>query len=503
MVMTMLFPKEERLLLGAGIIILLCIPVGVLSLVSNSLTLLNYGQIRIPGREYSSSTFTYRIFQNSTSTYRINSTGFVDDHYGDPAVVINNAMLSCSSKGGGLVYVAPDTYNTTKPIGYSGGSGTKISNVILYLGDGTIINRTAGTGEGDFMFVIRDSNLWVGVFNFTLTSNGTAYFNGNGYSDGFNLATALNCTVQNVTIQHTAGVGVSISRARYCHFENISVFSWDESVYGGAGFGSTDIAYSTFKNITLDGNNNPDTRGAFYFGDWDPTSDGTWNGSYFNTVEKLWCKNFRRSGIYLNSGAFGWQVYNNTFTNCTIENQWERAYDAIKLRPCQNCTFTDIVIRNCTDPVTTGTSYDGSETRGNCTGNSVTATIYDSTWTSFILTTDGNNQSVDHNFFNFTIINSRGTYFSSGTNSPIHDNICYLNMTNSGGLSFESGYIQNNMFVMNFLNCGVDGHADIRFPSPLDPRIANNLIYILSESGNPHGQLEGSLGTNQIINGPP
>jgi hypothetical protein len=448
--------------------------------------------------EYPYSTFTYRIFRNSTFTYRVTSAGIVDDKGSDPAVVINNAMQNCSAAGGGSVYVVPNTYITSTFIGGNPLYNHDFSNVYLELGNGTIIRRNGGTGAGDYMFFLY--NFGTGTTNFTLTSNGTAIFDAQNYCNGAAILLAYNFTMTNIKFQHLYGQGISLSRTMYTHFENVTVFSYDEGYGGGSMLTLGDSSFGIYMNIYLDGNNQALSRIGLYLGDW----DGWTNHTSFNTFRNITIRNLRRDGIYLNGGGTGYGVYNNTFTNCTIENNWQGGYDAIKLRPAQNNTFTQIVISNWTDPVTTGTSYDGSETPGNCTGNSVTATIYGSTLTSFILTTDGNNQSVDHNFFNLTIINSRGTYFSSQTNSPIHDNTLYLNMTNSGSLYFEAGHIQNNIFVMNFSNCGVTGHADIWFyNSPRDPNIGFNKIYILSETGNPYGQLEGVLGTNQIINGPP
>jgi hypothetical protein len=309
---------------------------------------------------------------------------------------------------------------------------TDFSNVYLQLGDGTIIRRTSGGKELDYMFFLL--NYGSGTTNFTLTSNGTAYFDAQNHANGASMRLNYNCTITNISFQHLTGQGISQARSRFSHFENITVFSYDEGYEGGSMLTLSDVQYSRFKRIILDGNNQAKSRIGFYMGDWDDNTD--WNGSCFNIIQDMLVRNVRRDGIYLNSGAGGWHVYNNTFTNCTIENNWQGGYNAIKFRPAQNNTFTRIVIRNWTDPFTTGTSYDGVETPGNCTGNSVTATIYDSTLTSFILTADGNGQSVDHNFINLTIINSKSTYFSSTADSPIHDNLVYLTLVNSGGLYF-------------------------------------------------------------------
>ena len=499
MMMAMSSPKEEILiLLGSVLIILLLVSGTILSLGSSQLNLSSFGTIDLRGREFPSSTFAYRIFKNLTSTYRINSTGFVDDHYSDPAVVINNAMRNCSAAGGGSVYVVPNTYIISTFIGGNPLYNHDFSNVYLELGNGTIIQRNGGTGAGDYMFFIN--NYGTGTINFTLTSNGTAIFDAKNYCNGAQLRNIYNSTMTNIKFQHLYGQGIGIGISKYCKFENVTVFSYDEGYEGGSMFGVGDTAYSSFRNIYLDGNNQALSRIGLYLGDWD---NKAWHCS-FNIFENITVRNLRRDGIYLNSGATGYGVYNNTFNNVLVENNWQGGYNAIKLRPAQNNTFTNTVIRNFTDPITTGTSYDSGETPGNCTGNSITATIYGSTLTSFILTTDGNNQSVDNNFFNLTIINSKGCYFSSRTNSPIHSNTFYLNITNSGGLYFEAGHIQDNIFVANFSNCGVSGHADIWFYStPRDPNIGYNTIYIIGESGNPYGQLEGILGTNQIINGPP
>jgi hypothetical protein len=218
------------------------------------------------------------------------------------------------------------------------------------------------------------------------------------------------------------------------------------------------MQYCTFKNVTIDGNNNALARAGLYLGDWEPAAG--WDGNYFNNFSMLWIKNLMRDGIYLNSGATGYGVYNNTFTNCTIENNWGSGYDAIKLRPAQNNTFLDIVVRNWTDAVTTGTcavAY-GESALGNCTGNSVTATIYNTTVTSLILTADGDGQSVDHNFFNLTVSNGKHIYAAQGSNSTIHDNIVYMNFTDcTDAIYLEQGNITHNTFYLNFSRCGSGG----------------------------------------------
>lgn len=484
MMMIMLFSKKKTLpLLGSAIVILLCISANALS-VSSGILIQNTCTIKTGG-EYPPSTFTYRIFKNSTSTYRINSLGFVDSSGSDPAVVINNAMDDCSAAGGGSIYVVPNTYLTGTPVGSSALYNKDYSNVYLELGNGTIIRRTSGGNENDYTFYLY--NFGTGTTNFTLTSNGTAYFDANNHANGASLSLNYNCTFQNIVFEHLYGQGIQQRRSRYCTWQNITVYSYDESYEGQSAFASNDVQYSTFKNITLDGNNQANTRVGFYLSDWEDTTG--WDGTYFNTVQGVWIKNNRRDGFYLNSGASGWHVYNNTFTNCTIENNWQGGYNAIKLRPAQNNTFTNIIIRNWTDPITTGTSYDIAETPGNCSGNRVTAMIYGSTLTSFILTTDGNNQAVDHNFFNLTIVNSKNTWFSSGTNSFIHDNTAYLNFTNcEGGLYFESGYFSNNIFVCNFSNTLASGagNADIWFYNNpnFDPNITGNQIRVIAHGTN-------------------
>ena len=483
----MSFPKKKILLLVSyAMIILIYIPVMVLSSGSNNVTIQSRGTI-VLRYEFPPSNFTYRIFQNSTSTYRISSMGFVDDHYGDPAVVINNALWNCSAAGGGSVYVVPDTYLTGTPIGGNPLYGTAFSNVYLMFGNGTIIRRTSGNNENDYAFWLINAVSPSVTTNFTLTSNGTAYFDCQNYANGAFVQQTSKFTMRNIGFEHCTGDGIILKRNTYPYVENVTVFSYDEGYGGGFMLALSDVQYGTFKHLVLDGNYQALSRGGIYLGDWD--SNAYWDGTYFNNFSDVQIRNMKRTGIYLNAGALGWSVYNNTFTNCTIENNWQGAYPAIKLRPAQNNTFTDIVIRNMTDAVTTGTSYDGSETPGNCTGNSVTATIYGSTLTSLILTTDGNDQSVDHNFFNLTIFDSKGTYFSSGTNSPIHDNIAYLNFTNSqGGLYFEGGYFSNNVFVCNFSNtlASSGGKADIWFLDDpnFDPGITGNQIYVIAHGSN-------------------
>jgi len=501
MMIMMLFPKEKTLLLlSSAIIILLCISVSALSLDSGIASIRNTGTIKTLG-EYPSSTFTYRIFRNSTSTYRINSAGVVDDHNSDPAVVINNALWDCSSVHGGSIYVVPNTYLTSTFIGGNPLYTNDFSNIYLLLGNGTIIQRSGGTGDGDYIFYLNGAGAGTTFTNFTLASNGTAYLNSAGYCNGVCVTQSLNFTMYNITVQHTYGAGIFLRQCRYPDIENVSVFSNSEH-YAAMIMLLSDVQYGTFKHLNLDGNCSAYSAEGLYLGDSD--SNVNWNGSYFNTFSDIWVHNVRQNGIYLSSSEDIYGTYNNTFTNCTIENNWADGYFGIKLRPAKNNTFTNIVMRNMTGGVTTGTTYDASSPY-NCTGNSVQATCYNMKTQPFTLTTDGDNQSVDHNFFNLTISNSPGTYFSSGTNSKLYDNTIYISMTNCTiGLYFEEGYIQDNVFVANFLNCGAAGHADIWFyNSPTDPNIARNTIYILSESGNPHGQLEGSLGTNQIFNGPP
>ena len=113
----MSFPKKRILLLVSyAMIILIYIPVMVLSSGSNNVTIQSRGTM-VLRHEFPPSNFTYRIFQNSTFTYRISTLGYVDDHNEDPAVVINNALWDCSAAGGGSIYVVPDTYQTATPLG--------------------------------------------------------------------------------------------------------------------------------------------------------------------------------------------------------------------------------------------------------------------------------------------------------------------------------------------------------------------------------------------------
>jgi hypothetical protein len=496
MMMTMPFPKEKTLLLVSYlVIILLCIPVIVLSEGSASFMIGNSGMLR--AYEFPPSDYTYRIFQNATFAYRINSLGYVDDHNTDPAVVINKAMSNCSTAGGGSVYVFKNTYTTPTVLGGTLNPG-QLSNVMLDLG-GSTIRRTSGSGSDDYVFQLW--NYGAGTTNFTLTSsNGTAVLDANGYANGIFLQNVLNSKFSNIHFQHGYGGGYGNSggiaqvRGRYNVFENITLYSYAQTLDGG-GFLNSDVQYSNFTNINITGIYVTHCRYGFYFGDWDEAAG--WTGSYFNRVTNLLVSIVWHDGIYLNSGATGYGVYNNTFTNCTIENNWGSGYDAIKLRPTQNNTFTQITIRNFTDAISTGTCATafGEDALGNCSGNSITATIYGSTLTSLILTTDDNNQAVDHNFFNLTVYNGESTYFSSGTNSPIYDNILYINFTDcSSALYLDDGVITRNTFYLNFTRCGSAGHSDIWHSSSWTS-ITSNTFNVYATSGNPNGLYDFTNGT--------
>lgn len=509
MMMTMPFPKEKMLLLVSyTIVILLCIPVMVLSSGSTNLIIENYGTLQ--HYEFPPSNYTYRVFQNATFTYRINAFGYVDDHNNDPAVVINNALWNCSVAGRGSIYVFPDTYQTNTPIGGNPLYSNSFSNVYLQLGNGTIIKRRSMGGDplGDNMFCLVNPlvNPGDGTINFTLTSNGTAYFDAQGYACGARIFTAYNCTFSNIVWQHLYGEGLRVSRARYCVFENISVHSYDQSYADQGMFTGGCIEYCNFTNIDLDGNNQALSRGGFYLDSTDAITRGStaFTSSLFNRVTKLWVHNVRRTGIYLTGsetdGVYPTHVpYNNTFTNCTVENNWQSGYDAIKLRPAINNTFTNIVINNFTDAVTTGTNYDPGP-YGNCTGNYVQATIYGGTVTSLILTSDGNNQDVSGNFFNLTVRNGTGTYFASGTNSTIKNNVVYMNFTNCAkGVNLDSGVFTNNTFYLNFTNCGSDGHSDIYHNAAGWTSMVNNTFNVYATSGNPNGLMDFVNGTQGNI----
>lgn len=490
--MIMLFPKEKTLLLlSSALIILLCTSVSVLSVGSGILTIQNTGTITTH-TEYPSSTFTYRIFQNSTSKYRINSMGSVDDDNANFAIMLNNALSNCSALGGGSIYVYPDNYVTDRSIGFAY-YASGYSNVYLQFGPATNITRTSGTGSGDYIFQLHSYGT---TTNFTLTSNGTVTFNAANYCDGFDLNGQLNSTFSNMTIEHLKGNGMQIAQSRYCHYENITVFSPHETTASGWIIMLGDVQYSTFKHLNLDGNNQGLTEG-FYFGDWYGST--YWNGTCFNSISDVWVHNMIRNGFYLNSGGTGFGVYNNTFTNCTAENNAQNGYFGIKLRPAQNNTFTNIIIKNMTGGVTTGTSYDDGETPGNCTGNFVQATCYNIRNQPFTLTTDGNDQSVDHNFFNLTFSGGPGTYFNSGENSPIHDNTAYLNFTDtSWGIYLEEGYMSQNTFYLNFTRCGSGGHTDIWHYSTWT-NITNNTFNVYATSGNPKSLYDFTNGTQGNI----
>jgi hypothetical protein len=373
----------------------------------------------------------------------------------------------------------------------------QFNNVYLDLGGSTIL-RSAGSGGSDYAIILE--NYGAGTRNFTLTStNGTAYIDSNNKANCIYVNSFFNSTFSNIQFQHGYSVGVQQTRCRYNIWTNIVVFSYAETESAQGGFCNSDVQYSNFKNITVDGNNIQMSRVAFYIGDWDNGGPLNWNGSYFNKVSGLHTLNVWRTGIYLNAGSGGNDVYNNTFTNCTMENNVQSAYDAIKLRPAINNTFTDIVIRNFTDCVTTGTGMPPSEAYGNCTGNSITATIYDSKTTSFILTTDSDGESVDHNFFNLTMINSKGTWFSSGTDSPIHDNICYLTFINcSSAIYLEQGIFHDNTFYLKSSNSYSLGLPDIWHYASLWANIVNNTFNIYS-SDNPYGIADFASGTQGNI----
>jgi len=500
------FPKEKMLLLlSYTIVILLCIPVMVLSQGFGNLTIQSYGTLQ--PYEFPRSNYTYRIFQNLTFTYRINTLGYVDDHNNDPAVVINNALWNCSAAGGGSIYVYPDTYLTGIPIGGNPLYGTRFSNIYLELGPGTIIRRSSGGGDGDYMFYLVNPlvNPGDGTINFTLTSKGTAYFDAQNYACGARLLTIYNSTFSNITFQHLYGEGIYCSRARYCVFKNISVFSYDQSYSDQGMFTGGCVQYCNFINLNLDGNNQALSRGGFYLDNTDTLTRGStaFIGSWFNNIQGLWVHNNRRTAIYLSGVADG-VSHNNTFTNCTLENNWEGAYPAIKLRPAINNTFINIVIRNFTDAVTTGTSYDPGP-YGNCTGNYVQATIYGGTVSSLILTTDGdgdedNIQEVANNFFNLTVISGTHTYFASGTIASIHNNTVYMNFTDcDAGINLDSGNFTNNTFYLNFTNCGSAGHSDIYHYDAGWTNMINNTFNVYATSGNPNGLMDFINGTQGNI----
>jgi hypothetical protein len=408
--------------------------------------------------------------------------------------MFNNALANCSS--GGSVYVYPSTYNTSTSLG-SIVIWSNWTNIYVLLGAGTIFNCT-GAGSWPYQFDLVATGAY--AVNFTLTSNGTAYFDGNGFKNGWHFQNVLNCTFSNMTVQNSYGYACQQKWARYCAFENLTFYSFDQNEFD-IGFLTNDMQYCTFKNVTIDGNNNALARAGLYLGDWEPAAG--WDGNYFNNFSMLWIKNLMRDGIYLNSGATGYGVYNNTFTNCTIENNWGSGYDAIKLRPAQNNTFLDIVVRNWTDAVTTGTcavAY-GESALGNCTGNSVTATIYNTTVTSLILTADGDGQSVDHNFFNLTVSNGKHIYAAQGSNSTIHDNIVYMNFTDcTDAIYLEQGNITHNTFYLNFSRCGSGGHPDIWHVAGWT-NITSNTFNVYATSGNANGLMDFTNGTqgNSVI----
>jgi hypothetical protein len=134
-----------------------------------------------------------------------------------------------------------------------------------------------------------------------------------------------------------------------------------------------------------------------------------------------------------------------------------------------------------------------SEALGNCTGNYIQAQIYNNTVASLILTADGDDQEVSGNFFNLTVQNGKGTYFSQGTNSPIKNNVVYMNFTNCyGGIYLEQGLITQNTFYLNFVN--VTGHSDIWHYSGWT-EITDNIFNVYATSGNPNGLMDFVNGT--------
>lgn len=450
------------------------------------------------------SNWTYRISQNTTSCYLINSTGAIWDNNSDPAVMINNALWNCSNAGIGSIYVYPDTYLTDEFIGGNPLYNNWFSNITLQLGDGTIIQRTGGSYEYDAMFRLQlewnnksSGDLNHGVHNFTLTSNGTAYLNAAGYADGMELKQLYNCTISNIVLQHLSSSGIQISRSMYNTFENVSIFSYGEHYPAGSLLNLGDVQYSTFTHLDLDGNYEQGySQEGVLIHDWEGGWGTDWDGSYFNSFSDVWVHNMKKNGFYLNSGGTGYGVYNNTFDNCTVQNTWQDGYFAVKLRPSQNNTFTNMFAINCSGGVTTGTSYDESEVAGNCTGNYVQMEIINCTSQPFTLTTDGSNQSVDHNFFNLTITGGFGqTYFVNGVSSPIHDNVAYVNFTNChGGIYLEQGNITQNVFYLNF--SGVTDHPDICHWSGWS-HITDNTFNVYATSGNPNGLMDFTNGTQR------
>ena len=438
------------------------------------------------------SDWNYRVSKNTTSIYLIDYAGAILDDDNDFGVIVNLALESASGDGGGSIYVYPDSYTTTTQMGYIGWYGTGYTNVYLQFGDETTVTRTGG--GGDSLFQLHSYNGAGGTTNFTLISNGTATFDGGNYCSGFAFYGILNLTVANVTIQHLTGDGFDMGRIRYGNFENITVHSPHQTVASGFVMGLGDIQYSTFKNMELDGNDNGLSEG-FYLGDWDGNT--FWHGSFFNTISQVWVHNIHRNGFYLNGGGEA-AVYNNTFTNCTAENNAQGGYFGIKLRPAYNNTFTDIIIRNMTGGVTTGTGMLGEE-NGNCTGNYVQAALYGMTVESFCLTTDREDAvEVSDNFFNLTVFNSKGTYFANWDTSPIKNNIIYMNITDGSGLYIEGGNITQNTFYLNFSRCGGEGYSDIRHYSGWSS-VINNTFNVYMTSGNPNGLMDFVNGTQGNI----
>jgi hypothetical protein len=438
------------------------------------------------------SDWTFRVSDNATAAYLIDSTGAILDSNSDPSVMINNGMKNCTALGGGGVYVYPDSYSTTSDLGGYFNQGT-LTNVTLNLG-GSTITRTATSGFYDSMFILND---WgTGTFNFTLT-NGT--LNANRQKQFISVNHFSNSTFTNLVFENGYSGGVIQKDCRFNVWENITLAQFAMNVTSDGGFKNNEIEYCNFTNIIIDGGTAYKTiaRYGFYIGDWEPDLPYNYNESRFNIVRNMSIYNVRRDGIYLNSGALGYAVHNNTFTNCTLINNNDASYDAIKLRPCHNNTFTDITIINFTDAVTTGTSYLGSEEAGNCTGNYVQAQIYNATVTGLILCADDNNQEVSNNFFNLTFQNSKGIYVAFGTNSPVKNNVIYANFTNCNyGIRLEEGPMRDNTFYLNFSNCDGDGHSDIYHYSAWT-EIVNNTFKVYATSGNPNGLMDFVNGTQQ------
>lgn len=443
--------------------------------------------------EGDASDWAYRISDNATSCYILDNTGAVIYNNAAFHTVFNTALAYADGNATKSIYIYPDNYTTSGILGPSWYGGTAYSNIYVQFGPATNITRTSGTGNGDYLLQFHDYS-YPTTTNLTITCNGTVTFNAANYCDGFELNGQVNSTYSNMTIQHLEGNGYKFARSRYCDYENLTVFSPHETSVAGMCFEISDVQYGTFYNIEVDGNDQGLSEG-FYIGDWD--GNANWNGSYFNTFTKIWVHGIHRNGFYLNGGGTGYGVHNNTFSNCTAEDNAQDGYFGIKLRPAQNNTFTDIIIRNMTGGVTTGTSYDDSETAGNTTGNYVQARCFGLTTQAFTLATDGSDQSIDNNFFNLTFTGGVGTYFANPQTSVIHDNICYLNFTDThAAIYLEQGYISDNTFYLNFSR--VSGHPDIWHWSGWTS-ITDNTFYVYETSGNPNGLYDFVNGTQGNI----